>query len=341
MPGSCFAIPVSGILFPMANTFDVVVIGGLNTDFVITGETLPRAGQTTTGRQFFSGPGGKGANQAVAAARLGARTAFIGKAGNDDRAEPLLQSLRSEGIDLSAISRDSKTPTGAALIHVDSSGEKQISAYLGANFKLTSKDIDRARPLLENCKVLLMQFEVPLPSLERAARLAKARGAKIILDPAPPANPSDRFLRLIDVIRPNSDEAEALTGVKIKDRKSARQAALKLFRKGIKVVCCQAGEEGDLLITPDEEHFFPRLKVRSVDATGAGDAFAGALAVGFAKGLPLDEIGATANAAAALATTKIGAQAGLPGWKQMMRARQKRQGAAFAQPAPLQGRQSR
>ncbi|MGV3774692.1 MAG: ribokinase [Verrucomicrobiales bacterium] len=298
----------------MPRKFDVVVIGGVNSDFVIKGDSLPQPGQTVQGSQFFTGPGGKGANQAVATARLGARTAFIGKVGNDDAGRQMIQNFRKEGIDTSGVYVDKKEPTGAALINVDASGEKQINAYVGANARLTKQEITQAKKLLQHCSVLLIQFETPLPVLEYAARIARKAGATIVLDPAPPNSPSDAFLKLIDLIRPNADEARALTGIATRDKASARKAAGKLFAKGIKLVCCQAGDEGDLLLSESEEHFFPRVNVKSVDATGAGDAFAAGLAFGLAKGLPLKEVGAIANATAALATTKVGAQAALPRW---------------------------
>lgn len=298
----------------MPRKFDVVVIGGVNRDYVVRGKVLPKAGQTVQGTEFYTGPGGKGANQAVAAARLGAKTAFIGKIGNDEVGREMIQNLRKEGVDTSCVFVDEREATGVALINVDGSGEKQISVFVGANGTLNKRDIKKAKSILQYCSVLLMQFEVPLQALEEAAKIAKKGGAQIVLDPAPPAGPSNKFLGLIDLIRPNADEAEALTGIATRNKASARKAAAKLLAKGIKWVCCQAGDDGDLLISKDEEYFFQRLKVKSVDATGAGDAFAGGLAFGLSKGMKMEEVGRIANATAALATTKVGAQEGLPTW---------------------------
>jgi ribokinase len=292
--------------------YDVVVVGGINSDFIIRGPTLPCPGESVQGDSFYSGAGGKGSNQAVAAARLGARVALIGSIGDDERGEALLRKLQAEKVDTRYVIRKTRIQTGAAVISVDQRGEKQITAALGANMRFTISDIRKAKQALESTSVVLIQFESPLPCLIAAARIAKKAGAKIVLDPAPPIALPVQLAKLLDVIRPNANEAQQLTGVPVRNRASARKAAQKLLARGIKIVALEAGKEGDLLVTQKEEHLFPRLKVKTVDATGAGDAFAAAMAVGLAEGLPLEEIGRLANATAALATTKIGAQEGLP-----------------------------
>jgi ribokinase len=182
----------------------------------------------------------------------------------------------------------------------------------GANLRLTAEDGRTATPAINSARVVLIQLEIPLESVLTAARLADQAGAKVILDPAPPVPVPDELLLLVDVLKPNSSEAEVLTDIHVQDRASARQAAQQLLERGVGAVAIQAGEEGDLLVWRDGEQWLPRLPVKSVDATGAGDAFAAALAVALSEGRSLAEAGSFASAAAALKTTKLGAQAGLP-----------------------------
>ncbi|HEY0455710.1 MAG TPA: ribokinase [Verrucomicrobiae bacterium] len=297
---------------PSSRHFDVVVAGGANTDYLIKGPQLPQPGQTIDGTVFLQAPGGKGANQAVAAARLGAKVAFVGCLGNDRNGANLLRGLRAEGIHTSAVKRTDQASSGAALIMVDAQGEKMISCAPGANHHLNPKDISRAEALLRQTRVLLIQFEIPLPSVILAAQIAQSAGALVVLDPAPAKLVSQKLLRLVHLIRPNSTEAAALTGVTVIDLPSARRAAKKLFSLGVHAVATQAGDEGDVIFWPGEEAFFPRMNVKSIDATGAGDAFAAALAVALAEGRSLAQAGALANAAAALATTRLGAQPAMP-----------------------------
>ena len=292
--------------------YDVVVVGGANTDFLVRGGCLPKPGETVDGQEFLIAGGGKGANQAVAAARLGARVAFIACLGRDDRGDELEKLLRAERIDCKHVYRDAKASTGAALVMVDESGEKQITCAPGANHKLTPSRIREAASVIRNARVLLMQFEVPMPTVLAAAKIAHAARVRIVLDPAPPAKAPATLLKLIDVIRPNASEAEALTGIKVADAKSARRAAQKLFTLGVKVVALQAGDKGDLIVWRDGEKLLPRLKVKTLDATGAGDAFAAGFSVALAEGRSYPEAAAFANAAAALATTKVGAMPAMP-----------------------------
>lgn len=289
-----------------------MVVGGVNTDFLVKGERLPARGETLEGEAFQEALGGKGANQAVAVVRLGCRAALIARVGGDERGARMLERLTAEGVDVAYVRRDSHALTGVALIFVDRSGEKQILTAPGANRRLTGEDVLAAPATIASAKVLLAQLEVPLSVVTLALRLARDAGVKTVLDPAPAVPLSDDVLRLVDVIRPNASEAETLTGVSVRDRPSAKRAAGILLRRGAGAVVVQAGETGDLLVTPSEERFLPRLPVESVDATGAGDAFAAALAVGLAEERPLAEAALLGNAAAALATTKLGAQAGLP-----------------------------
>lgn len=296
----------------MNRKWDVVVVGGANTDYLVRGDKLPQPGETVDGEEFLSAGGGKGANQAVAAARLGARVAFIACLGDDERGDELEKLLRAEGVNTKHVHRDRKAPTGVALVMVDKSGEKQISCAPGANHKLSPSRIRAAASLIKQAKVLLTQFEVPMPTVLAAAKIAHAAGVRIVLDPAPPAKARAALLKLVDIIRPNSNEAKALTGFEVKDVKSARRAAQRLFKYGIQAAAIQAGNVGDLIVWGGGERLVPRLKVKTVDATGAGDAFAAGFAVALAEGRAYAAASAFANAAAALATTKFGAMPAMP-----------------------------
>lgn len=297
----------------LTKAYDVVVLGGANWDYLVRGSTLPKESQTIEGRTFHEGPGGKGANQAVAAARLGARVAFVGCVGQDERGEQILRQLAKEGIDVSNVRRTAEAATGIALIMVDQNGKKQIITAPGANHEVTARDVTYAETSIGRAGVLVVQFEVPMAAVSQAIAIARDAGVRVFLDPAPPQTDIPQsLLRGIDLIKPNSAEAEALTGVEVRDRASAREAARELLARGVKAVVIEAGSEGNLLLTPERETFLPRIHVESVDATGAGDAFMGGLAVLIAEGKSLEAAARFGNAAAALKTKGLGAQAPLP-----------------------------
>jgi ribokinase len=291
--------------------WNVVVVGSANTDYTIRGRELPKPGESVLGEQFLIGQGGKGANQAVAAARLQAHVSFVGRIGIDDRGDAMLRQLQKEGVDTQYLIRDQNAVTGAAVIQVAESGEKQILGASNANANLSIEDIRRAEAI-KNTQMLVTQLEVPLETVLEAARIGHEAGAKIILDPAPPREIPAELLQLLYLIKPNSSEAEKLTGIPVKDRASARHAAEKLLGQGVQAVAIQAGDEGNLLVWQNGESWLPKIPVKSIDATGAGDAFTAALAVALAEGQSWEEAGHFANAAAALKTTKMGAQEGLP-----------------------------
>jgi ribokinase len=291
---------------------DIVVLGGANIDYLVRGKTLPRPGETIDGFEFLKAGGGKGANQAVAAARLGASVAFIGRVGRDAAGDELLDLLRTERIDVRFVTRDPKARTGVALVMIDHAGEKQIMVAPGANGLLSVREVRRARDLISSSQVLLTQFEIPMASVLEAARFAGDAGVPLVVDPAPPQPVPGELIHRAAIIRPNSAEAEAMTGVKVTDTASGREAARRLLELGAGAVATQAGDDGDLLVWNAGEQLFPRLRVKAVDATGAGDAFAAALAVALCEKRSLIEAGAFANAAAALATTKFGAQPAMP-----------------------------
>lgn len=295
------------------NARNIVVVGGANMDYLVRGRALPKPGETVMGDQFQEAPGGKGANQAVGAARLGARVGLVARVGMDERGKTIIKRLKKdEGVDTTHVVIDEKERTGVALILVGEGGEKEILTAPGANLRLSVDQVRNAATMIQSAQILLAQLEVPLEALMLAARLAHQAGAKVLLDPSPPKSLPDDLLRMVSVIKPNAREAEALTGIEVRDRDSARNAAKNLLERGVQAVAVQAGNEGNLIVTSEEEHWFPKIPIQSIDATGAGDAFAAALAVALLEGRPWQQAGRWASAAAALKTTKLGAQAGLP-----------------------------
>jgi ribokinase len=295
----------------MTEAFDVLVVGGANTDYVVRGTRLARPGETVEGEHFLVAPGGKGANQAVAAARLGAKVAFVARVGADAHGRALVAALQAEGVDTSFVAFDEDAPTGVALVMVDERGQKQIMTAPGANHRLSPEDVHAAARQIANSSVVLVQLEVQLPAVDAAVRLGRAAGAKVVLDPAPPRLLAEELLVDIHVLRPNAAEAEALTGVEVECRATACAAAKNLVRRGAGTVIVGA-PTGDLVVNGEEELWLPHLEVEVVDKTGAGDAFAAALACGLARGESPFVAARFANAAAALATTRMGAQASLP-----------------------------
>jgi ribokinase len=290
---------------------DVVVLGGINTDYLIRGRVLPGPGTSLNGDEFLEAPGGKGANAAVAAARLGARTALIGQVGKDTRARALLDHLTNERVRSEHVSLDAGAPTGAAVIQVDQGGQKQILAVLGANLRLTRADVEAATDTIRAARILVAQLEVPVECVNAAVQIANHAGVRIVLDPAPPRALPDDLMRLIHVIRANASEVETLTGVRGRDRKSARAGAHALLARGVRAAVIEA-PGGNLLVWDSGEVWIPELPVTRVDATGAGDAFAAGLAVALAEEQPLPEAARFASGVAALATTALGAQTALP-----------------------------
>lgn len=289
---------------------DVIVVGGINTDYLVTGRSLPTPGTTVEGDVFQEAPGGKGANAAVAAARLGAHVALVGRVGSDVRGREILRRLDAEGVDVRSVDRDPEVPSGVALIMVGADGEKQILTAPGANRNVTVGDLASAFERIERARVLLVQLEVPMEAVEAAVVFARARGATVVLDPAPPRAVSDALLKDVQVIRPNADEAKSITGIAVDSQATARLAGEQLLRRGVGAAVVGA-PGGNLVVTAAGETWLPHFEVETVDATGAGDAFAAALAVEVARGACILDACRFAAAAAALATTEVGAQAGL------------------------------
>ena len=292
----------------------ITVVGSLNTDLVIRAPHLPSVGETVTGGEFATFPGGKGANPAVAAARLGARVAMVGCVGGDDFGRRLTDGLRQDGVDVTHVRVDAESASGTALITVDPQGQNTIVVAPGGNRRLTPEDVARAEALIAESSVLLVQLEVPMDAVLAAARLAYARGVRVVLDPAPaPRQPLPAELyRLVDVLTPNEGEAAALSAVTVTDEGAAGIAAAHLLRAGTRAVVIKLGARGAFVHDGTRSEMVPGIRVDAVDTTAAGDAFAGALAVGLAEGKDLIDAVHFANAAGALSVTRRGAQPSMP-----------------------------
>lgn len=292
----------------------ITVVGSLNTDLVIRTPRFPAAGETVTGGEFATFPGGKGANQAVAAARLGARVAMVGCVGGDDFGRRLLAGLQGEGVDVTLVRVDPESASGTALIMVDPTGQNTIVVAPGANRRLRPGDVARAEGLIARSSVLLLQLEVPIDAVLAAARLAHTRGVRVVLDPAPaPPRPlPPELYQLVDVINPNEVEARALSGVAVTDDAGAAAAAGRLLRAGARAAVIKLGARGAFVHDGSSGTPVPGFHVEAVDTTAAGDAFAGALAVALAGEKDLIEAVRFANAAGALSVMTRGAQPSLP-----------------------------
>jgi ribokinase len=290
----------------------IVVLGSSNTDMIIRLARLPRAGETVLGGEFMTAAGGKGANQAVAAARAGGSVSFIARLGADRLGDQALAGFVRDGIDVRHVSRDAKAASGAALIFVTHDGENVIAVAGGANDHLSSAHVRKARSVIERADVLLTQLETPLATIEAAVRIAEASGTRVILNPAPARQLSDRLLRRVSVLTPNESEAESLTTIKIKGPEQAERAARKLRGRGVETVIVTMGARGALVADAAGAELVEAFKVRAVDTTAAGDIFNGTLAVALTEEQTIRQAVRFANAAAALSVTGLGAQPSAP-----------------------------
>jgi len=273
---------------------------------------MPRAGETILGGPFRMGPGGKGANQAVAAARLGSSVFMVSCVGEDVFGDLALSNLSKEGVDISFVARDSTIHTGVALIVVDEQGENMIVVAPGANSSLTPDMVGRATKAIGEADILLTQLEIPAESVEKALRIAKDNRVTTILNPAPARVLSPAILECVDVLTPNRSEASLLTGIEITNQSSIRKAAERLFKQGVETVVFTLGSEGALIVTSEEFRHIPGQKVQVVDTTGAGDAFNAGLAFALSRDNDLVEAVRFANAVAALSVTKVGTAPSMP-----------------------------
>lgn len=290
----------------------IVVVGSSNTDMVVKSARIPAPGETVLGGEFFMAAGGKGANQAVAAARLGGEVWFVARVGDDLFGRTAVENFKQEGIVTDYVTKDPRKPSGVALILVDKHGENVISVAPGANAELSPDDVRKARPAIEQADVVLIQLEVPLETVIEAARIGSESGTAVILNPAPAQPLGDLLLRQVTVLTPNETETELLTGVAVTDPAGQAKAAQDLRRRGIQTVVMTLGGAGSFLFAADTGEMVPTVKIDPVDTTAAGDAFNGALAVALAEGRELRQAVRFANLAGALAATRLGAQPSLP-----------------------------
>jgi ribokinase len=290
----------------------VLVVGSANMDLVVSCERFLRPGETMLGHDFGMFPGGKGANQAVACAKLGGRVHFLGKMGRDPFRDALADGLARDGVHLDGLLTDDEAPTGVALITVDARGENTIVVASGSNMRLTPADLDAHEALFAGAAVVLVQLEIPPETVLRAAELGRAHGATVVLNPAPARPLPDALLALVDFLTPNQAEAAELAGLTPDGTATAEVAARALLGRGVRHVLVTVGEEGALLVTQDGTERFPAFAVTPVDTTAAGDAFNGALAYALAEGQGLHEAIPLANAVAAVAVTRRGAQPSMP-----------------------------
>ena len=308
----------------------VLVVGSINMDLVIEG-VLPGPGETRFGRGFRMIPGGKGANQAVAAARLGARTSMLGRVGHDAFADVLTASLSGSGVDVSSVGPDPDEATGVALIVVQPGGENSILLASGSNMALQPADLEASKPLFEDAAVVLLQFEVPLEVVDYALDLARACGCRTVLDAGPATDAPLELLAKAHVLSPNETETGAILNMAVVDDDSALGASQRLRDAGVETVLLKLGCRGALLHDTDGPRWFPAFPIDPVDTTAAGDAFTAAIGVAIAENMPMDPAVRFANAAGALACTGMGAQPSLP-TRQQVETFLQRQSAADPEP---------
>jgi len=290
----------------------IAVIGSSNTDMVIKCSHLPAPGETILGGNFFMNAGGKGANQAVAAARLNGDVCFIARVGNDIFGEQAIELFNKENINTDFITVDDASPSGVALITVDDKGENCIAVASGANSKLSVDDIKKSEQVLLQATIILVQLEIPIETIGYVADFAKQHHKKLILNPAPACSLPDKLLNKIAVITPNEKEAFMLTGVEINDIDAAKEAARILSAKQIETVIITLGEDGALLYHQHTFSLIATSKVTAVDTTAAGDVFNGALAVALSEQKNMEDAVRFANIAASISVTRLGAQASAP-----------------------------
>ncbi len=296
----------------------IAVVGSLNMDLIVRAPRLPRPGETLIGHSIHIAPGGKGANQAVAAARLGAAVAMIGRVGEDPYGQMLLRTLDEAHIEAQHVITDPEAATGVALIAVDDLGQNNIIIVSGANMRLTGGDMEAAEDSIASADLLLLQLESPLPTVERAIAIAKAHRVGVVLNPAPARLLDPGLVAGVDYLVPNETEATVLSKVEVVDLSTAEKATRVLRAQGAGAVIVTLGERGALVADSLGETHIPGFAVEVVDSTAAGDAFVAGMAVTLASGQPVREAVRFANAAGALATTKLGAQPSLPTYEQVL-----------------------
>lgn len=292
---------------------NITVVGSYVVDLMCRTPHMPSSGETVLGGPFKMGPGGKGGNQAVAAARLGANVSMVTKVGKDDLGEKAIQNFQNENIDTQFVTIDEKESTGAALIAVDDQGENMIVVALGACGKLSKNDVLQAESKIMNADIVLVQLETSIEAVLTSVKKSKEHNKPIILNPAPYQNVPSAIIENVTYITPNETEASLLSGVKVVDTSSALKAAKVIYNMGVKIVLITMGKAGCYLYTGDDDgKLIPGYEVEAIDTTGAGDAFNGGLAYALSTGRELKEAITYANAVAALSVTKVGTSPAMP-----------------------------
>ena len=296
----------------------VISFGSINMDLIVQTPRFANPGETIIGNDFFTAPGGKGANQAVAAGRLGVDTLMFGRIGDDFFGKNLLKNMQENNVGIEGVKTDNTLPTGTALITVDNNAENTIIIIPGSNSAVSDSDITNLTPFLKKAEILMLQLEIPLDTVAAAAKKAKESGVKVLLDPAPARQLPDELLQLCDFITPNETEAQILTGIKVNNPEDAKEAAEILLRKGVQAVIVKMSSNGSYYYDGSIEILFPAYKVDAVDTVAAGDAFNGGFTAAFSEGKPIEEILQWANACGALSTTKPGAQPSMPSREELI-----------------------
>lgn len=290
----------------------VLVFGSINMDLVARTTRLPLPGETLLGQDFFTTAGGKGANQAVAVARLAMSVQMVGRVGSDSFGQALLANLQTASIATDSVLIDSTTHSGVAMIAVDAVGQNQILVIPGTNGRIDESDVARLQKLLPGAAMLLLQLEIPFAAVKAAAHAARQAGVPVVLDPAPvQVDAMTDLYSLVDILTPNEVEASQLVGFPVQDVETASQAANVLRQRGVATVIVKLGDRGAVCATTDETFFVPAFAVTAVDTVAAGDAFTGGLVAALIEGLPLRQAVVWGAAAGALATTKLGAQSAM------------------------------
>jgi ribokinase len=290
----------------------ITIVGSYNVGLFLKGQRLPEVGETITADQFVEGAGGKGSNQAMTAAMFGADVKFIGRVGVDSYGKDALNMYKKVGISRELVTIDKSMHSGISVILIDKDGRNMISVALGANLKLSKQDIDRAVDVMGKSLLVGFQLENNLDTVFYGIRLAHGLGTMTFLDPAPAAKLPDDLYPCIDIIKPNETEASVLTGIEVKDVRSAEAAGRWLMERGAGTAIITLGAQGAVLVTDNTVKHFPAPKVKAVDTTGAGDIFSGSFMSALAEGTPLDKAIRFANAAAALSTTRLGVIESIP-----------------------------
>ena len=290
----------------------VVVVGSLNMDLVMRTPRVPVGGETLHGHEFSTLPGGKGANQAVACARLGAKVSMVGQVGNDGFGTTLRDGLAADDIDVSGVLQTTAVGTGVAMILVEDIGQNRIVLAAGANGALTPDDIEAQAALIGGAAMLVLQLEVPMPVVERAIAIAHNAGVPVLLNPGPAKPLAEALWSQIDILIPNESEAELLSGIAVTDAASAYTAARVFRQRGVKCVLITLGANGVAVIDDAGERHLPAHVVKAVDTTAAGDTFIGGLTAGLVEGMAMDEAVALGQRASALCVTRHGAQPSIP-----------------------------